>query len=300
MPTQFTEDDLGEVFGALADDIRVNILRFLRTHPEETASFSTLQDATGVEDSGRFNYHLGKLTDRFVRKSEAGYELTQAGKHVVGSIESGRYTTSGEIEPIELTDPCRFCGETQQLSYCDEVVTVECTSCSATYEFVVPPAVFAHCDDTDVPRLASRHLRTTIQRQYAGFCVFCNGRLARTVKSTDEFDSSPIRSDEQLEETEHPGTATVEFDCQQCGATAYSSVSDVLLEHPSVIGFYNDHAIDVHERYCWSFPAFDDVDMTAPDESRDTFEITYHCEGESLSLTVDDHLSVLDTERLAR
>ena len=299
MPNQFVrDDDPGDVFAALADEIRVAILQSLRARPESTASFSTLQDAVEIEDSGRFNYHLGKLIGRFIRKTDNGYELTQAGKSIVGAIESGAYTTNSEISPIRLDESCRFCGATQHLSYRNEYVSVECDSCHAAYDFAVPPVVFAKCDSAEIPDLASRHLRTIIQLQYAGFCSFCNGRITQTVGPLSEFDSTAILPDEHLEEDaslrESPA---VEFDCQQCGATAFSGIGDVLLDHPSVIGFYDDHGINLRERHCWAFPSADGFDVDVLRDSPFRLEVTYSCGGESLSVRVDEQLAVLGTER---
>lgn len=299
MATRFVQDDdPDEVFGALADEVRIAILQSLRAHPEPAISFSALQAAVDVADSGRFNYHLGKLTDRFIRKTADGYTLTQAGKHIVGAIESGTYTASGEFGPVRLDEPCRVCGERQNLVYHDECVSVECTSCATDYTFDVPPVVFADCDEDDIPRLASEHLRTIVQVQYSGFCTFCNSRITRTVGPVSQFDSLPTLSDDTHDENvPRSESMTVEFDCRQCGLTAFSGVGDALIEHPSVLGFYDDHGVNVREQRYWAFPRDDDLDVTVLDDRPLHLEVTYSYRGESLSVRVDEDLSVLETER---
>ncbi|ERG89898.1 MAG: hypothetical protein J07HX5_02071, partial [halophilic archaeon J07HX5] len=82
----FVEDDDTteefDSFEAVSDEVRLGILKaFVEERRRRTEidwtdrkitddvvilSFSELQDAVGVDDSGRFNYHLDKLVDRFI------------------------------------------------------------------------------------------------------------------------------------------------------------------------------------------------------------------------------------------
>lgn len=84
--TEAIEDELGEAFGLVDDETRLEILwglweeRIDTDHREtEPVSFSELRGRVGVEDSGRFNYHLDQLVPRFVEQGEDGYTLTYAG-----------------------------------------------------------------------------------------------------------------------------------------------------------------------------------------------------------------------------
>lgn len=104
----------------------MGILRALFAEPYAPQSFSTLREHVGERDSGKFNYHLGKLVGRFVRKSDDGYELTLAGWQIIGAVLSGAYTASGTIDPIDLTVSCPACEGTVRLTYEDERVTVAC------------------------------------------------------------------------------------------------------------------------------------------------------------------------------
>ena len=73
-----------EAFSALGNQTRMQILLALWRAYDPFASdnavpFSELFEAVGVDDSGQFNYHLGKLRERFVTRRETGYELTPVG-----------------------------------------------------------------------------------------------------------------------------------------------------------------------------------------------------------------------------
>lgn len=72
-----------EVFELLGNDIRLRIVRELCTaEPGCAVPFSRLRERVGVRDSGKFNYHLGRLRGPLVEKREDGYALTAAGRAV--------------------------------------------------------------------------------------------------------------------------------------------------------------------------------------------------------------------------
>lgn len=81
------------VFELLGNDIRLGIVRELAAAGAPVA-FSRLRERVGVDDSGKFNYHLGRLEGRFVVKQEEGYGLTECGRAVVELIDVG-------MEPLD-------------------------------------------------------------------------------------------------------------------------------------------------------------------------------------------------------
>lgn len=85
-----------EAFEVLAHELRLEIIRELweagvtRPHdgdPHTTGvTFTDLRRRVGVADSGRFNYHLRKLTPHFVERAPDGYRLNAAGVEVARTI----------------------------------------------------------------------------------------------------------------------------------------------------------------------------------------------------------------------
>jgi hypothetical protein len=67
------------VFELLSDDTRVRIVSELFA-ARGSLRFSTLCDRVGVEDTGRFNYHLERLRGALVAKDGEGYVLTPTGE----------------------------------------------------------------------------------------------------------------------------------------------------------------------------------------------------------------------------
>lgn len=81
MTTPAASDGPADAFAALSDSNRVAILEALWEADGHEASFSDLRSAVGMRDSGQFNYHLGKLTDQFVRQTDDGtYALSVDGE----------------------------------------------------------------------------------------------------------------------------------------------------------------------------------------------------------------------------
>ena len=288
-----------KVFGLLSDDNRVRILRTL-WDSDEPMGFAELRDAVGIRDSGQFNYHLDKLTGRFVEKTDRGYTLTTAGQQINGAIEAGSYTTTGEMEPIEIDQPCGFCGGTRMFYYEDEHARVECDSCPVEAHFSVPPSVFVGCDRADIPRVALEYMRTTLEGIDSGFCSLCDGPMERTVCRA--VDSKGWEADE-AEEFEHEDTVgrpeslpIVRYECKQCGMEPTSLLSQALLNHPETVTFYYNHGINLQEQSPLDIRrsgGYGQVRGTDPFRASVSFTV----DGDQLTLVVDEDLTVVETER---
>jgi hypothetical protein len=128
--------DPAGAFGVVASDTRLDILRAL-WDAGDPQPFSAVREAVGVADSGRFNYHLGKLVGRFVRETAGGYELTYAGEWVVGSVRSGVYTESVDRGPLDAGD-CPRCAGQLRATYRDGIVEGVCKDCTETIRGSAP------------------------------------------------------------------------------------------------------------------------------------------------------------------
>ncbi|AUX10595.1 hypothetical protein AArcSl_2984 [Halalkaliarchaeum desulfuricum] len=295
MSEQFSEQvDPGAVFSLLGNETRLEILQTLWATDVETVPFSTLYDAVDVDDTGQFNYHLGNLVGQFVAKTEDGYRLTQAGRHVNGAIASGSYTVEGELEPIELDGSCRMCGGSQYLQYDTERVEVECDSCAAGWEGIVPPAVLAGRDREAIPTVVSDHLRTQFRRIAAGFCRYCSGETVPTVQPIAEL-AVGTEPEEDGPPADQPA---VQFECRRCGHRSGLSLDHaLLLVEPEVECFFYEHGIHVRETPVWNVPELDPgnaaVIQTDPTRARATFRI----DDDELLVTVDEELQVVEIDR---
>ncbi len=277
-----------EAFGALADPMRVDILRALWDAEDNEATFTELRDRVGVSDSGRFNYHLRKLTDRFVSKTDGGYRLTVAGSSVVGSLLAGAYTRMGTVGPLPVEEPCGFCGGQRHFTYDDERARIDCEDCDVGTHFRVPPGVFAGYDETEFPEVTERYVRSNFQQADDGFCPYCEGRVEPRLAAPDESTT---------DETDFETIPTAEYRCRRCGETFTTDLGAGLMHRPPVVAFFYDHGVDVTEAPLSTVRAADPEDAVV--EARDPLRarVRYRADDETLTLTVDESLSVLDAER---
>jgi len=284
-----------EAFAALSDESRVDILRALWDAEGREAAFSALREAAGIRDSGQFNYHLDKLTDVFVRKTDDGYELTAAGEQVVGAIEGGSFTTVGSIGPMDLAEPCPACGGDRTLGYEKDTLSIECDTCIMSAEGAVPSSALAAVDTESVPAVAGDYIRSVIRNVNDGFCIYCDGPVEAAVTTPAERTSADVEVPDRFRDLPF-----VEYTCGRCDQTVDSDLGLGMLSHPAVGGFYFDHGTNIREASLWDFVAWDTD--SAWIEGRDPLRavVTYAADGERLRLVVDDDLSVHELDRSDR
>ncbi|MFC7167305.1 DUF7351 domain-containing protein [Halospeciosus flavus] len=276
-----------DVFSLLGNELRVDILEALAETPDEPVSFSTLRERVGEHDSGKFNYHLGKLVGQFVRHTDDGYELTLAGAQLVGALFSGTYTADAELDPVEVDDPCPSCGESPLVAeYEDEYAHTYCPSCGEwENRFSFPPGALDQYDVDDLPATFDRWMRSTFQRVVSGFCPVCAGRMDGELFAPDDRDE-PARA---------------RFECARCGDAAYASAGTPLLFHPGMLGFYYDHGVDATATPTWRVTAAQDdysVDLVTEDPLRVRVEV--EVDGDTATAVVDENATVASFERSDR
>ncbi len=274
--------DPDEAFAVLSDGTRIDVLRALWDADGDELSFSALRHEVGVADSGKFNYHLGKLTDRFVEKGEDGYRLRAAGMQVVGALLAGAYTMEGSVESATLDEACPTCGGVMTFRYETERVRIDCGDCEFEVRFVVPPAVFADAKDEPVTRTTDRYLRTTLHRVKHGICPYCEGRTEPRVLPPEEHGDGNAQP-----------SPVVAHDCSRCGISIVSDLGWALFDHPAVVSFFYERGVDVREAPIWRFSAFDGDRSRLLQRDPLRVVVTFSADGNDLTITTDRSLDVL-------
>jgi DNA-directed RNA polymerase subunit M/transcription elongation factor TFIIS len=269
-------EDAEEAFAAVADEVRLRILRALYD-ADGPVSFSDLHDRVGVEDSGRFNYHLGKLRDRFVERGDDGYDLTYAGVRLVGALHSGVYTEERTVDPTPVDGDCPDCGGALYASYADERGRVACEDCGMSVVSSGLPAGFVDGREDDLPAALDGYVRALGRQFTAGFCPAC---LGRTVGRLEEQDR---------------GLRAI-YECQRCEQVLRGDVEQVVVEHPAVVTFYRNHGRDVRARRLWEFEALTGEAVTEPD-GEPRARVTVELDGDVLALDLDASLDVVAVDR---
>jgi DNA-binding transcriptional ArsR family regulator len=281
--------DAAGAFEALDDGTRVAILRALAQRQAETPtdpalSFSALRERVGTEDSGRFNYHLGKLRGQFVEKTDDGYELTIAGQKVASSVLAGAYDIGQERDPVDLEADCRLCGDPLEATYADGLLTVDCGN-GHGFNFPVPPGAFEGHDTHTVVRSTALVTAHEMELAAEGVCPFCRGAMSVEARATDDV----LDVDQGL--PPYMGWAV----CDRCGVTMTNHVGGFLTRHPAVVSLFYEHGIDVRERPLWELEfVVEDPTVVSTDPLR--LRVDVEVGGDAVALTVDDAVRVVAVE----
>ena len=291
MSTDTSQD--ADTFAALSAQIRVDVLRALWEREDHRATFSELRADVGVDDSGKFNYHLGELRGQFVAKTDDGdYRLRAAGIDVVGSLIAGSYDDGNGIEPVAFGEPCPSCGAETTVVYDGEFLEIECEPCGVTPVTIdAPPSVFADLEPGagGVAERVQAYLRHSVDSFRSEFCRFCSS--VTRPRLTPEHDPDGQRDLEEL------GIPRLERECTGCDETITMNLAPVVLDHPAVVQFFHDHGVDYREISVVTavVTTTDRAVVTATDPM--TAEIQFTRDNETIRVVVDETGAVVETER---
>lgn len=303
-----------EAFQLLSDRTRLEILYALwEGHdPLDPAPmrFSELRERLDVEDPGRLNYHLSKLADHFIRRTENGYELRRTGHQVVRTVIAGASVESPTLERTHIDLRCEFCGAPTAVTYRDEWLFVVCTQCDGFFEgdethpegylmgAALDPAGFIGREPAELLHASMTVAFKDLLCAVEGVCNACSGQMSPWLEICQEHADSGV-----CEGCGRRFAAICRFECEVCKNHLTVSPRTVVVGHPAVVAFYYDHGISLQ---------YDDVSATGMQRrlalikaheqsivSRDPprVEVEVSHEGESLRLLLDDAVRVSSAER---
>lgn len=185
--------DAAAAFGTLASETRLAILETLhdalRDHEgpgQPSVPYAELRRRVGVEDSGKFNYHLTQLTDDFVRKREGGYVLTQVGRTAAETVWRSFDLGDHGFDETGVDEECPRCGDGLVVAYADGHVTTRCRTCGGLLgvdglrpgtvsRLPFPPAGVPDHSPTALVHAAHRRLCRHLLSMRDGVCPRCGG-----------------------------------------------------------------------------------------------------------------------------
>lgn len=293
-----TGDDRGrspeeDAFALLGHEIRLGILRafFERYDPVDpadraevrtrrTLSYADLMAATGVEDSGQFNYHLEQLRGVYVEEVPEGYVPTAGAISLYEAVLANRPTESLPVD-FEVEEQCPNCNAGLQGHYEQEYLTVECPDCTlfwgATYRF--PKNGIAVREGEGVYQALYDRMMHHVGLGRTGQCPSCAGLTSVTIPR-DRLDGE--------------STPTVELTCETCSWFVTVDVLSALQFEPRVTSTLFEIGVPLGESH--SMRATEQVlpDVTGEVRSSDPFRATVSIRREDAlaEIVVDDALDV--------
>lgn len=273
-----------EAFWLLGDQTRVDILRAVWEAPEEPVTFTEIRERIGTPDSGKFNYHIGKLRGHFLAAGDDGYRLTQAGREVVRAVVAGTITDRPDTDPEPIDADCVECSGPLQVRY-DDRARIECSDCGATVmwnEF--PPAGLEGRSPGELARAFDRWTQRRFRLAMDGVCPSCASEMATTIEHSD------------VAEAEDADIAT-NHRCTNCDYRARVPLFGHVLTHPAVVSFFHDRDVDIAALPYWRLQSLA-RSFTERVVGEDPWlaEVEVEADGDRLVLTLDEELAVVEVD----
>jgi DNA-binding transcriptional ArsR family regulator len=271
-----------EAFALLGHEIRLDILLALlsewRAARTEPRSYSELMRAVGMEDSGKFNYHLQKLRGAYVRKVEDGYVPTASATALYRAVLATRPIAEPASLDFDVDASCPDCDGPLGATYEQDFLTVACRDCgSLAGHFTYPFPSNGLADRTDEELLAAvaRRAEHHVALARSGQCPFCAG--------TTEVS---LRREHLGDEDSHD----VEITCGTCTFVVGVSLLFALDRAPKVTTALVALGIPVETYEKWTRPT-PAVEVRSGDSTETVLELEKA--GRTATVVIDETLEVL-------
>jgi hypothetical protein len=293
-----------EVFSVLGNETRMAILEVLwnadvADHPEDNIlSFSELQDRVGIGDSGRFNYHLNQLIGQFIRKTDDGYQLRQAGVDLIQAILAGTLTEEPSLDRTPIDTPCPHCGGTVEVYYEDEELLIQCRQGTHSgplqepgtiINLPLPPAGLQDRTPDEIAEAGMRWFDAVVGPLLDDICPKCASRPLMDVAACT--DHEPV--DGLCESCGGRWAVFVSYECRHCSFWSTIPAYYHLWSAPAVIGWFHDRGIEFTgpswESMTYTNGGSDAVVSTEPL----VVEVTVPVTDETVTVTLNEHMDVV-------
>lgn len=302
-----------EAFAVLGNETRLTILQVLGD-ADAPLAFSDLYDRVEYDSTANFNYHLEKLQGHFVRRTEEGYDLRQAGQRVVEAVLSGAVTDAPEMKSTQVDMGCPLCGAPTAVSYQQERLDMYCTRCSGLFgrvdtiaELSAPPE-YGHLGYMTLPPagIQGRTATETLEAAWAwsqfkfiargnGMCPRCSAPVERSVTVCENHDDS----DGACDRCGRNSAVYLHVRCTNCINDMQGIITGILLGNTDLQAFLTAHGINLvaPDSIDYAFKTIGDFEeevvTTDPFEARFTFTV----DDDAITLTIGEDLSVVDVTR---
>lgn len=295
-----------DTFTLLGNETRLEILRALWEayepyEPDTAVPFSDLFDRVGIGDTGNFNYHLGQLTDHFVRRTDAGYELTGPGFKIVHAIVAGTTTENPILEPTVVAASCPRCECPVEIVYTDGTIWARCTDCDGywprrqgeIFGFTLPPEGLRNRDPDEILEATIVYSIHRFESMSEGVCPECSGSVSASLAVCPDHDPA----DGVCDECDSYFLGVITLVCGSCKFAWRSPSWAPVHHHPALVSFYDDHDVE-HVLDGWDAMkrSFDwHEELVCLDPPR--LQITVPCDSDELTLVLDETGTVVDHRR---
>jgi DNA-binding transcriptional ArsR family regulator len=296
-----------EAFAILGNETRVRTLLAL-WESEEPSSFATLRRTVAPDDRGNFSYHLGKLTEHFVEKTDDGYVLRLAGEQVVRAVLAGTIVDNDPLPADELGERCVYCGGRVEMSHDGERISVRCTDCAGVVGREFPDGTYMHygfppaglVGRTREEAVDAAHVLydSKLSPMMKGVCPECAGRVSL---SFDVCDDHHVAESGLCPRCDTRFSVWARYECDHCKYDRNAAMWFAALNHPAVIAFYHDHGLDEtipFRKLTWENAEYvRNVTQEVVERDPYRFRVRIPIEDEAIVVHLDERLDVRSVER---
>lgn len=302
-----------DAFSALGNEIRVEILRELGEAGEALA-FSELYDRVAVDDSAQFNYHLDRLEGHFVGKSDTGYALRRPGRRVVEAILSGAVTDAPTLERTTTDESCPDCDSRIEIEWREGSVEIYCPACTRRWQqswgradgpaeappgyqgrLPVPPAGIADRSPTEIYRTAFAWTSLELMSIASDICPRCAATVETELSVCETHDAT----DGPCSSCGTTYAVRLVAACRNCIYSAGCAAAWGVVSTTELLTFLFEH--DLNPIAPGAARQLDAVINGYEEQVRGTdpfrAKFSFSIDGDRLTLTVDETLTVVDTGR---
>lgn len=308
-----------EAFALLGHETRLAILlaiwdEYDKRAEDNAVAFSRIYEQVDHDDPGNLRYHLEKLEGQFVRQrtDRGGYELRVPARKLVRAVIAGAGAHDERFEPVEIDEPCPFCGASTVMSYREGVLFWACHECDGMspgrdFASFDPPGPLSALpfDPAGLGKWTARELRAAgmvvrwreLRSMFDGICPNCSGPIDAW------FDHCSDHDPDGCEECGLRFETLARFRCRTCEYQIGSTPKSLALFHPSVVSFYDDHGVMTrvraddfqHAKRVYSLVMDHVVAVVNEDPTR--VAVTGSLDDETIRLTFDETVRVADVSR---
>jgi len=280
------QESVEQAFSVLSDETRLRILFELVDAGVGTGlTFSELRDRVGVQDSGRFNYHLDKLAGTFVEKVDDEYVARYPAVAVVSAVISGTFRDPDGSASVELEQDCPRCARTIQLTYEQHTMRAECPECGSGDVFrSVPPAASDGRSLVELWNVVLERWGVMLDLARQGTCVQCWG--STTVEYPYEPDAFEAGDEGVL----------VGYSCERCPRGGFTTLRAMVGVHPEIVSLVTD---DSGRRSAVLRPSNHEsvsieAELLSTDPARAVVRVD--TENQTVAVTVDEDCAIEDID----
>jgi DNA-binding transcriptional ArsR family regulator/DNA-directed RNA polymerase subunit M/transcription elongation factor TFIIS len=273
-----------EAFQLLADDTRLDIIEHLRHAEDSPVSYTEIKSELGVRDSGRFNYHLDKLTGTFITKSEEGYALSFSANTLYQAILSTRPIAEHPSPTFDVAKSCPECGSILEIRYETEFIISQCPNCETqSFGYPFPAGGFEGRTDKEALQAVVQRMYHHVSLAQQGVCPYCSGKM------TAEWLTD--------HNTEFSSDMLVHYTCSLCEMELHTSVVGMVEQHSAVVSLFDDYDLDLREMMPWEFRSYAPTeDVTIRSKEPLEIEVPVTIDGDEFTVHVGENMEIADIE----